>query len=177
MLLISSMTGEGTEKYQYYDAHFGRWPTPSEVMIDSAAWIMERTEEGDKIQVIGFDPLLYLYADREPATAYFTATRLRYEETREVHQQRLAYALREERPKIVVEVMRDYMPWMVDNWRSSSETIAFSPDLRDFLDDEYPIARYNYYYQIRVRKDLPFAPSEEELKEMEEVTVPLELEG
>ncbi len=113
------------------------WPTPRSDLRRSSAWLRSHTSAGDTLFVWGFDPLLYLGSGMRPASRFITNFPQRVAQLRAAAEAPLLDDLDASRPRAVVVVAGDAMPWMVHNDEDSSAALHHLHGLRGLLESHY----------------------------------------
>lgn len=127
------------------------WPSAREDLRRVGHYLRQYTGPHEPIQVIGFDPLVYLYADRPCATRFLTTVPIRLASTQADWTPRLLADLHARPPAAIVTVRHDRMPHMLDNNLTGAETLRQRPELMRFLDEHYHLARVLPAHEVFLR--------------------------
>jgi hypothetical protein len=131
---------------------------------EMARWLREHSRPDETILVFGFEPTIYLEADRRPASRYFYNVAQRVEWAPPAYRARYLADLAAAPPAAIAIRTDDRFPWVVGNSRSSLETVDTFPELRALLDAGYQQAgatRSFVYYARRRATPPPAAPAPE----------------
>jgi hypothetical protein len=109
-----------------------------------AAWIRKQTSPHDRIFVWGFEPQIYILADRRPASRYIYDVPQRLAWTgRDAARSELVHDLRAAPPAAFVVEHRDVLPHVTGNRADSAEELARFSGLHDLL-------RTHYRHAVRI---------------------------
>jgi hypothetical protein len=102
-----------------------------------AEWIARHTDAGDTLFVWGFEPVIYVRADRRPASRYVYNVPQRVVWGTEEHRRVLMDDLARAQPAAVVVEEGDVIDWVVGNERDSRMELEEFPALRAWLSGHY----------------------------------------
>lgn len=104
----------------------------------AAQWIQRRTKPDDRIFVWGFEPQIYVLAERRPASRYVydVPQRLSWP-GRDPARRELVDALHATQPAVIVVEHRDVLPHVTGNTSDSASELAGFPALADLLARHY----------------------------------------
>lgn len=102
-----------------------------------AAFIRERTAPDDTIFIWGFEPLIYCYADRRPASRFIYTVPLVTAWSPPEWRRELMRDLERNRPRAIIVTHRDPLPWMTGRYDDSAAQLAGFPALEQLLATDY----------------------------------------
>lgn len=107
-------------------------------MIEASEWIKANTPEDSSIYVWGFDPNLYLLADRPSVTRFISNFTQRVSWSSEETRRELMETLQSNPPAAIVVSKFDIMEAVTGNMMSSGDLLETDfPALRDFVQNRY----------------------------------------
>jgi hypothetical protein len=127
--------GPGVDEIPAFDT----WPSSRRDLLDVSAVIGKNTRPEDKIQVLGFDPLVYIYSGRDCATRFLSTTPIRLSALQGKWTPRLIAELEAHPPAVIVVPLNDRMAWTLDNNLSSAEVLEQVPALQAFVGANYEL--------------------------------------
>jgi hypothetical protein len=105
-----------------------------------AAFARDRTAPDDTIFIWGFEPLIYCYADRRPASRFIYTVPLVTAWSPPEWRRELMRDLERNRPRAVIVAHRDRLPWMTGRYDDSAAQLAGYPELSHFIHAHYRLA-------------------------------------
>jgi len=122
----------------------------------AAEWLVRHTRPDERLYVWGFEPVLYHWSGRIPASRYVynVPQRADWGRGRESARERLLAELEAADPAAVVVVSRDPFPDVVGHRRGSAQELESFPDLERWIDSRYRRAAQIEDLDIRLRRDL-----------------------
>jgi len=114
--------------------------------------ITRRTAPGDSIFIWGFDPHIYWFSGRSPASRYLYDVPQRAQWQRERARDELMRDLRESRPRVVVVGHGDTFDFVTGDDLDSFDALETFPELATFIEDGYPLAETMGHLDIHVRR-------------------------
>jgi 4-amino-4-deoxy-L-arabinose transferase-like glycosyltransferase len=102
-----------------------------------AAFVRDRTAPDDTIFIWGFEPLIYCYADRRPASRFIYTVPLVTDWSPPKWRQELMRDLERNPPRSIIVVHRDVLPWMTNRYDDSAAQLAGFPTLEQLLATDY----------------------------------------
>ncbi|HUG38774.1 MAG TPA: hypothetical protein VML54_17580 [Candidatus Limnocylindrales bacterium] len=129
----------GLERRDDVQCHFGKELHYYDycAQLAAARYVRERTEPGDRVQVIGIGGAFYLTVDRRPATRFLLAS-LALDPRYRGKAERFAEfmnELRQRPPAYIVARTNDYFPWF--GLPSGLQMLQLEPALHDFVRARY----------------------------------------
>jgi len=110
--------------------------------LSVASYLRAETPPGDPIFIWGFEPIVYFLADRRPASRFISQQPLVTAWSPPEWRRELIAALLSQRPRCILIVHDDFMPWVTLRPYDSAEELARYPELADLLRRHYhPAAR------------------------------------
>lgn len=106
--------------------------------------VARRTKPDDFVFVWGFEPAVYWFAERQPATRFITNQAQRAKHEQAALRAELMQDLRAHTPRVIVVQHEDVMPHVTGDDLDSSGALATFPELRSFL-----ATRYRYVESLR----------------------------
>jgi hypothetical protein len=100
-------------------------------------YIARRTAPEDKIYVWGFEPGIYWFANRAPASRYVINTPQRTTWQQQRGRKELLDDLHASRPRVIVVQRSDVMPWVTGDKLDSRAVLATFPELKALLATRY----------------------------------------
>ena len=106
-----------------------------------AAFIRGETSPDDTIFIWGFEPLIYAYADRPPASRFIYTVPLVTDWSPPEWRAELIQDLERKPPRVIAVVHNDILPWMTGRFDDSATQLAGYPELTDFIKRNYQFQR------------------------------------
>ena len=126
-----------------------------EEVVEVSEWVAANTPEGEPVLVWGYDPMIYVLADRDMVGRFpYTYPMVVDWGPREAYRAELIAALEAQPPSAVVVGSRDGVRLVYGHRKDSWTTMAEFNELRDFLRRNYARAPKVGRFRIYVRKDL-----------------------
>ena len=102
-----------------------------------AALLRERTREGQRVFVWGFEPVMYWLSDRTPPTRFIYNVAQRVEWSRDWSERELMASLRREPPVIIVVEHHDVFPMVTGDTLDSDRAMDRFTALSQMVSDDY----------------------------------------
>jgi hypothetical protein len=102
-----------------------------------AHYLLSATDPGDAIFIWGFEPLIYAYSDRRPASRFIYTVPLVTAWSPPEWRRELLRDLQQDRPRVIAVVHNDVLPWMTGRFDDSAAQFESFPELRDFVARNY----------------------------------------
>lgn len=116
-----------------------------------AAWVDAETRPGDSVYVWGFEPVIYLLADRQPASRYIYDVPQRVSWGRDRARAALLADLRRSRPAVILVEHNDRFPWVTGDMLDSAGSLQRFPALLALLHTGYHSVGGIERFEIYVR--------------------------
>ncbi|MDK2970666.1 MAG: hypothetical protein PWP23_421 [Candidatus Sumerlaeota bacterium] len=148
--VISSLfiDGQGADEIQAFDT----WPSSRQDLREVSALIRNNTRPEDQIQVLGFDPLVYIDSGRDCATRFLSTTPIRLSALQDKWTPRLIAEMEANPPAALIVPLNDRMGWTLDNNLSSAEVLEQSPALQAFVATKYELLHESDAHMVFVRR-------------------------
>jgi hypothetical protein len=122
---------------------------PQPWIREAAQWLERATPRDATVFVWGFEPQIYAYAGRQPASRYVYDVPQRAAWSRDEHRPKLMADLARSRPAAILVERDDRFPWVTGNADDSLGELDGFPELRRFLAEQYVRiggnARFEYH--------------------------------
>lgn len=115
--------------------------------LDVASWIKGQTGPDDSVLVWGFEPAIYWFAQRKPATRFIYNVAQRTAWQRQIAQQRFMTDIRKRNPLVVVVQHADIFPLVTGGPGDSAADLADFPEFAQWLQSRYFAAGYRYNFE------------------------------
>jgi hypothetical protein len=102
-----------------------------------AAFIGRNTDRSDSVFIWGFEPLIYFLADRRPASRFIYTVPLVTDWSPPEWRTELVRDLERNRPRYIMVVHNDVLPWMTGRLEDSAGQVATFPEFQRLLDSRY----------------------------------------
>jgi hypothetical protein len=124
-----------------------------------ASWIKGQTGPHDSVLVWGFEPAIYWFAQRKPATRFIYNVAQRTAWQRQTAQQRFMADIRQSNPLVVVVQHADIFPSVTGGTGDSAADLADFPEFAQWLQSRYFAAGYRFNFEyFRRRAGFPAIP-------------------
>jgi hypothetical protein len=102
-----------------------------------AAFIDRNTDRSDSVFIWGFEPLIYFLADRRPASRFIYTVPLVTDWSPREWRGELMRELDRNRPRYILVVHNDMLPWMTGRLEDSAGQVVTFPELQRLLESRY----------------------------------------
>jgi hypothetical protein len=102
--------------------------------------IRRRTNDGASMYIWGFEPIIYRFAERRPASRFIYDVPQRVTWGREKPRLELMQDLERERPAVIVVQRNDFFKFVTGENTDSRGALASFSKLQQFIDDHYELA-------------------------------------
>jgi len=118
-----------------------------------AKWMKSQTGPDDRVLVWGFEPAIYWFAERRPATRfiYNVAQRSPWQQVRA--RQWFMEDIGKNKPVVVAVQHSDIFPGVTGHNTDSAADIADFPEFEKWLEARYSPAGYRYNFEYYRRRD------------------------
>ncbi len=106
-----------------------------------AYYLLSETAPDDTIFIWGFEPLIYAFSDRQPASRFIYNVPLVTDWSPPAWRVELLRDLETKRPRMIAVVHNDILPWMNGRFDDSAAQLADYPELALFLERNYLLDR------------------------------------
>lgn len=106
-----------------------------------AYYLLAETAPDDTIFIWGFEPLVYAFSDRQPASRFIYTVPLVTAWSPPAWRDELLHDLETKRPRVIAVVHNDILPWMNGRFDDSAGQVADFPKLALFLERNYYLDR------------------------------------
>jgi hypothetical protein len=102
-----------------------------------AAFIDRNTDRSEAVFIWGFEPLIYFLSDRRPASRFIYTVPLVTDWSHREWRTELVRDLERSRPRYILVVHNDALPWMTGRFDDSAGQLATFPELQHLLESGY----------------------------------------
>lgn len=146
---ISVVLGKTTVEENYYNfGEYGQGDFSIQADIEVAGFLEENTAPDEKIYIWGFEPVIYLLADRKCVSRFIYNVPLYWEWSLPEHKEEFLDDMRREEPKYFIVVRRDILYRVTGNFNDSKEALEKFDELKKLIDDEYEFDREIEHFTI-----------------------------
>jgi 4-amino-4-deoxy-L-arabinose transferase-like glycosyltransferase len=147
--VISVVLGKTTIEENYYDfGEYGIGDFSIQANMEVASFLKNNTIPNEKIYIWGFEPVIYLLADRRCVSRFIYNVPLYWEWSLPEYKEEFLDAVREENPKYFIVVRKDILYRVTGNFNDSQEAFEKFSVLKNFIDDEYKFDREIEHFTI-----------------------------
>lgn len=115
----------------------GRGDYSFEADREVAEWLRKHSQPDDRIQIWGFEPAIYLMADRNCATRFFFNVPVAVEFTPQAWRSEFLQVLNADPPEWLIVARNDAIPWASGRTDDSATQLADWPALREWVNRNY----------------------------------------
>jgi hypothetical protein len=119
---------------------------------EAAAWVAARTAPGSRLYVWGFEPALYDFSRRRPASRYIYNVPQRATWSAARYRPRLLADLAEQPPAAILVEKGDRYRWVTGDDRDSAEALGDFPELQALLARDYAIEKRSAKFDCYLRR-------------------------
>jgi 4-amino-4-deoxy-L-arabinose transferase-like glycosyltransferase len=132
---------ENRETYYNRFGLYGRGSFSFRASDDVAIYLREATRPGDTIFIWGYDPLLYVAADRESPSRFTSFLPLMSEWTPPEWVDAFVDDLEQQKPTYIILQRNENAPWITGHWIDPVDFVPLLPRFKALLDRDYELDR------------------------------------